>query len=57
MVKLGDGKEVCPFLRVVGAEEAEVHFKLLIGLLSMSINLRVIGSKDLDHSGEVRLVP
>ena len=48
MVKLGSGEEVHPFLRIIGAEDVEVCFDLLIGLLSLSISLRVICSGELD---------
>ena len=50
MMKLSSGKEVRPFPRVVGAEDAEVCFNLLIGLFCLSIRLRVI------HSGEFDIV-
>ena len=42
MVKLSGGKEVCPFLRVVGTEDAKICFNLLIGSFCLSICLRVI---------------
>ena len=45
-MKLCCGKEVCPFLRVVGTEDAKICFNLLIGLFCLSICLRVI------HGGE-----
>ena len=48
MVKLSGGKEVCPFPRVVGAEDAKICFNFLIGLFSLSICLRVICSGKLD---------
>ena len=37
-------KELYPFSRVVGAKDVEISFKLLIGLLSLSISLRMVGS-------------
>ena len=48
MVKLSSRKEVHPFPRVVDAEDAELHFNFLIGLLSLSICLRVICGGELD---------
>ena len=38
------GKELYPFSRVVGAKDAKISFELLIGSLSLSIGLRMIGS-------------
>ena len=49
-MKLSSGKEVCPFPRVVGAEDAKISFNLLIGLFSLPIHLRVI------HSGEFDII-
>ena len=37
------GKEVCPFLRVSVAEDAEVGFQLLIYSLGFSVCLWVVG--------------
>ena len=48
MVKLSGRKQVCPFPRVVGAEDAEVCFNLLIGLFCLSICLRVIRGGEFD---------
>ena len=42
MVKLSSGKEVCPFPRIVGAEDTKICFNFLIGLLSLSVCLRMI---------------
>ena len=47
-MKLCSGKEVHPFLRVFGAEDMEICFNLLIGLLCLSINLRVICGGEFD---------
>ena len=47
-MKLSSGKEVCPFLRVVGTEDAEIDFNLLIGLFGLSICLGVICGGELD---------
>ena len=38
------GKELYPFSRVVGAKDVEISFELLIGLLGLSIGLRMVGS-------------
>ena len=48
MVKLSGGKQVRPFPRVVGAEDAEVCFNLLIGSFCLSIRLRVIRGGEFD---------
>ena len=48
MVKLSGGKEVCPFPRVIGAEDAKICFNLLIGLFHLSICLRVICGGEFD---------
>ena len=50
MVKLSSGEKVCPFPRVVGAEDAKICFNLLIGSFCLSIRLRVI------HGGEFDIV-
>ena len=39
-----------PFSWVVGAKDVEISFKLLIGLLGLSISLRMVGS------GEVNII-
>ena len=48
MMKLSGGKEVCPFPGVVGTEDAEISFDLLIGSLCLSICLGVIGGGEFD---------
>ena len=48
MMKLSGGKEVHPFLRVVGTEDAKICFNLLIGSFCLSICLRVICSGESD---------
>ena len=48
MVKLSSGEKVRPFPRVVGAEDAELCFNLLIGLFCLSICLRVICGGEFD---------
>ena len=44
MVELGRGKELHPFSRVIGAENAEISLEFLIGLLGLSVGLRMVGS-------------
>ena len=44
MVEFGRGEELCPFSRVIGAEDAEIGLEFLIGSFSLSVSLRVIGS-------------
>ena len=48
MMKLSSGKEVHPFPRIVGTEDAKICFNLLIGSLGLSIHLRVICSGKFD---------
>ena len=48
MMKLSGGKEVRPFLRVVGAEDVKICFNLLIGSFCLSIRLRVIRGGEFD---------
>ena len=43
MVEFGGGKELHPFGRVIGAEDAEIRLEFLIGSLSLSIGLRMVG--------------
>ena len=43
MVEFGGGKELHPFSWVIGAEDAEISFEFLIGSLSLSVGLRVVG--------------
>ena len=43
MVEFGGGKELHPFSRVIGAEDAEISLEFLIGLFSLSIGQRVVG--------------
>ena len=47
-MKLSSGKKVCPFPRVVGTEDPEIGFDLLIGLFGLSVCLRVICGGELD---------
>ena len=44
MVEFGGGKELHPFSRVVGAEDAEISLKFLIGSFSLSVGLRMVCS-------------
>ena len=50
MVKFCQGKELYPFSWVVGAKDVEICFELLLGSLSLSISLRMVGS------GEVNII-
>ena len=43
MVEFGGGEELHPFSRVIGTEDAEISFELLIGSFSLSVGLRVVG--------------
>ena len=47
-MKLSSGKEVCPFLRVVGAEDAKICFNFLVGWFHLSICLWVVCSGEFD---------
>ena len=44
MVEFHRGKELYPFSWVVGTKDVEICLKLLIGSLSLTIGLRMIGS-------------
>ena len=44
MVEFCRGKELHPFRRVIGAKDAEISLEFLIGSLSLSVGLWVIGS-------------
>jgi hypothetical protein len=48
MMKLSGGKEVRPFPRVVGTEDAKISFNFLIGSFRLSVSLRVIGGGEFD---------
>ena len=48
MMKLSGGKEVRPFLGVVGTEDTKISFNFLIGSLHLSICLRVVCSGEFD---------
>ena len=48
MMKLSGGNEVCPFLRVVGTEDAKISFNFLIGSFHLSICLGVISGGEFD---------
>ena len=43
MVEFGGGKELHPFRRVIGAEDAEISLEFLIGSFSLSVGLWVVG--------------
>ena len=44
MVEFHRGKELYPFGQIVGTKDAEISFEFLIGLLGLSVGLRMIGS-------------
>ena len=48
VLKLSCGEEVQPGFGVVGAEDAEIRFYLLIGVFCLSICLRVVGGRKFD---------
>ena len=50
VVEFCQGKQLHPFSQVVGAKDAEISFEFLIGLLGLSICLRMVGS------GEVNMI-
>ena len=43
MVEFGGGEELHPFSWVIGAKDTKISFKFLIGSLSLSVGLRVVG--------------
>ena len=45
MVEFSGGEELYPFSWVVGTENVKICFKFLIGLLSLTISLRMIGGR------------
>ena len=47
-MKLSSGKEVCPFLWIIGTEDAKISFDLLVGLFSLSICLGVVRGGEFD---------
>ena len=48
MMELSGGKEVSPFLWIVGTEDMEISFNLLVGWFSLSICLGVVCSGEFD---------
>ena len=48
MMKLSGGKEVHPFPRIIGTEDAKICFNLLIGSFRLSVHLRVICGGEFD---------
>ena len=42
MMEFGGGKELHPFSRVVGAEDAEISLEFLVGSFSLSVGLRMV---------------
>ena len=47
MVEFGGGEGLHPFSGVIGAEDTEIGLEVLIGSLSLSVGLRVVGSGEL----------
>ena len=47
MMEFSGGEELHPFSWIIGAEDAEIGFKFLIGPFSLSISLRMVGSGEL----------
>ena len=43
-MEFGRGKELCPFSWIIGAKDVKICFKFLIGSLSLTISLRMVGS-------------
>ena len=43
-MEFGGGEELHPFSWVIGAEDAEIGLKFLIGSFSLSIGLRMVDS-------------
>ena len=48
MMKLSSGEEVRPFPGVIGTEDMEICFDLLIGSFGLSISLWVVCGGELD---------
>ena len=48
MLKFGSGEEIKPGFGVVGTKDAEIRFYLLVGALSLSVSLGVVGSGKFD---------
>ena len=47
VLEFGGREKIQPMVRIVDAKDAEVDFDLLIGLLSLAIGLRMVGSREL----------
>ena len=48
MLKFSSRNEVEPGFRIVGAEDVEICFNFLIGVFSLPMSLRVVGSGEFD---------
>ena len=48
VLKFSSGEEVQPSFGVVGAEDAEICFYLLVSAFCLSICLRVVGGREFD---------
>ena len=47
-MELSSGKEVCPFLQIVGTKDAEISINLLVGSFGLSLHLRVVCGGEFD---------
>ena len=45
MVEFSKGEELYPFCQIIGAEDVEISLQFLISLFSLSVSLRMIGSR------------
>ena len=48
VVEFGSREELCPRCRVIGTKDTKINLKFLIGSFSLSIDLGVIGSGQLN---------
>ena len=48
MLEFSSREEIWPAVGVVGAEDVEIGFYFLVGLLCLSISLGVVGSRESD---------
>ena len=48
VLEFGSREEIWPAVGVVGAEDVEIGFYFLVGLLCLSISLGVVGSRESD---------
>ena len=48
MIEFGGGKELSPFLGIVGTKDSKIGLNLLIGSFSLTICLEMLGSGEVD---------